>query len=83
MLQRMSVRRRVKWAENVRRGGTNFRADKLTVKNNLRDLGTDVSLILKWVLEKRVFKYVIWIKPTEYEICFISLCTTGSEHLSL
>jgi len=75
----MSVRRRVKWEENVRRGGTNFTTEKVTVKSNLRDLGTDVSLILKWVLGKRVVKYVIWIKSTEYEMCFISLCSTGSE----
>jgi len=52
-------------------------------KNDLRDLGTDVRLILKWALEKRVVKYVIWIKSTEYEMCFISLCSTGPEHLSL
>ena len=81
----MSVRRRVNWAENVRCGGTNFTMEKLTVKNNLRDLGTDVRLILKWVLEERVVKYVIWIHSTEYETCFISisLCSTGSEHISL
>jgi hypothetical protein len=83
MLQRMSVRRRVKWAENVRRGRTNFMTEKLPAKNNLRDLGIDVRLILKWVLEKRVVKYVIWIKSTEHEMCFISLCSTGAEHLSL
>ena len=57
MLQRMSVRR-VQWAENLRRGGTNFMSEKLTAKNNLRDLGIDVRLILKLVLEKRVVKYV-------------------------
>jgi hypothetical protein len=79
----MSVRRRVKWAENVRRGGTNFMTEKLTVRNDLRDLGTDARLTLKWVLEKRVVKYVIWIKSTEYEMYFISLCSTGPEHLWL
>lgn len=77
------MRRKVKWAENVRRSGTNFTTEKLTVKNNLRDLRTDVRLILKWVLEKRVVKYVIWIKSTEYEMCFISLRSSGSEYLSL
>jgi len=36
-------------------------SEKLTAKNNLRDLGIDVRLILKLVLKKRVVKYVIWI----------------------
>jgi hypothetical protein len=33
--------------------------------------------------KKKVVKYVIWIKSTEYEMSFISLRGTGSEHLSL
>jgi len=38
-----------------------FHVGETDGKNNLRDLGADVRLILKLVLEKRVLKYIIWI----------------------
>lgn len=55
----------MKWEENVRHGGTNFMTEKLTIKNNLQDLGIDVRILLKWVLEERVVKYVLLINLSQ------------------